>query len=129
MAGSVLTKLILDVQDLDRSLRFYGELLEIDVVNRNNMEGHRLAWLISGNTELVLLQQPISEQNPALDRRGGMLINFQVKGLPALTQQLMKEGVTVLRDLDMALWGERTFLIADPDGYAVLLSEPVETVH
>jgi hypothetical protein len=29
----------------------------------------------------------------------------------------------------MAVWGERTLLVADPDGYAVLLSEPVETVH
>ena len=32
-------------------------------------------------------------------------------------------------DLDMAVWGERTFLIADPDGYAVLLAEPIGTMH
>lgn len=127
--ASVFSNLILDVQDLDRSLEFYQGLLELPVRCRQSVDGHKLAYLTTGNTEILLLQQPRHEQNPNLDRSGGLVIKFRVYDLPNVAKTLKGEKVTILRELDMATVGERTFLVADPDGYAVLLSEPVETVH
>jgi lactoylglutathione lyase len=127
--ANVLSQLILDVKDLDSSLRFYSELLNLPVRRRDDWDGHRLAYLGTGATEILLLQQPLNEQNPLLDRSGGLVINFHVTNLPAVAHNLENQNVTVLRGLEMAVWGERTFLVADPDGYAVLLSEPVGTVH
>jgi hypothetical protein len=43
--------------------------------------------------------------------------------------ELKESRVRVLRELDIAALGEHTFLVADPDGYAVLLAEPAETIH
>ena len=126
---SVFSNLILDVKDLDRSLAFYHDLLALPVRSQQHVDGHKLAYLTTGQTEILLLQQPRHEQNPTLDRSGGLVIKFNVRNLPQVAKTLKSEHVTVLRELDMASMGERTFLVADPDGYAVLLSEPVETVH
>jgi len=127
--ASVFSNLILDVQDLDRSLAFYHDLLALPVRTQQHVDGHKLAYLTTGQTEILLLQQPRHEQNPMLDRSGGLVIKFNVRDLPQVARTLKSERVKVLRELDMAEMGERTFLVADPDGYAVLLSEPVETVH
>lgn len=127
--ANVFSNLILDVEDLDRSLAFYHQLLELPVRATQSVDGHKLAYLTTGKTEILLLQQPRHEQNPHLDRSGGLVIKFNVKNLPEVAHNLRTHAVSVLRELDMANIGERTFLVADPDGYAVLLSEPVETVH
>lgn len=127
--SNVFSNLILDVEDLDRSLTFYRDLLQLPVRTQQVVDGHKLAYLTTGKTEILLLQQPRHEQNPHLDRSGGLVIKFQVTNLPKVAKNLKICEVTVLRELDMANIGERTFLVADPDGYAVLLSEPVETLH
>jgi catechol 2,3-dioxygenase-like lactoylglutathione lyase family enzyme len=124
--SSVFSHLILDVQDLDRSLAFYRDMLELPVVRLDDWEGHRLAYLSTGRTEILLMQQPKSEQNPLLDRSGGLVINFHVGNLNGVAKSLENKDVRVLRGLDKAAWGEMTLLVADPDGYAVLLSEPSE---
>jgi lactoylglutathione lyase len=129
MMANVLSNLILDVEDIDRSLAFYHQMLELPVRLQQSVDGHRLAYLTTGQTEILLLQQPRHEQNPHLDRSGGLVIKFIVKDLPTVARELKGRAVQVLRELDMAKIGERTFLVADPDGYAVLLSEPVETLH
>jgi lactoylglutathione lyase len=127
--ANVFSNLILDVEDLERSLAFYHHLLELPVRSQQSVDGHKLAYLTTGQTEILLLQQPRHEQNPHLDRSGGLVIKFSVRNLPEVAKVLKTRGATVLRELDMSNIGERTFLVADPDGYAVLLSEPVETLH
>jgi lactoylglutathione lyase len=127
--GNVLSHLILDVTNLDRSLEFYHGMLDLPVRRQDEWDGHRLAYLGTGSAEILLLQQPQDEQNPLLDRSGGLVINFRVANLPQVAQFLEDRNVHVLRGLEMAVWGERTILVADPDGYAVLLSEPVGTLH
>lgn len=127
--ANVFSNLILDVEDIERSLAFYNQLLELPVRSQQSVDGHRLAYLTTGQTEILLLQQPRHEQPLDFDRSGGLVIKFSVRNLPEVAKALKTKAVTVLRELDMANIGERTFLVADPDGYAVLLSEPVETVH
>jgi lactoylglutathione lyase len=126
---NVFTNLILDVGDLDQSLAFYHGLLHLPIKKSEEFDGHRLAYIITGKTVILLLQQPKDEQNPMLERSGGQVMKFRVQGLQSIAKDLQNHDVKVLRGLEMAVWGERTFLVADPDGYAVLLSEPVTTVH
>lgn len=121
--GSVFSHLILDVQNLERSLVFYHDLLDLPIVREDEWDGNRLAFLSTGMTEILLLQQPRSDHNPHLDRSGGLVINFHVQNLPGVAKMLQERDVRVLRELQTVLWGESTLLVADPDGYAVLLSE------
>lgn len=121
--------LILDVHDMKKSLDFYHGLLHIPVSKVEDFDGHHLAYLDTGTTEILLLQQPMDEQNPHLQRTGGQVINLRVSDIQSIAEDMQRHEVKVLRGLEMAVWGERTFLVADPDGYTVLLSEPVSTMH
>ncbi len=127
--ASVFANLILDVGDIDRSLAFYHDMLNLPIQRQENCDGHRLAYLHAGQTEILLLQQPKNEQNPTLHRSGGLVMKFYVKGIIKVAHFLEEKRVTILQALEMPSHGERTFLVADPDGYAVLLAEPVETMN
>jgi lactoylglutathione lyase len=127
--GSIFANLILDVGDIDRSLTFYHGMLKLPIEREENYEGHRLAYLVAGQTQILLLQQPKNEQNPALERSGGLVMKFYVSEIRKVANSLQEKRVTVLQELEMPSFGERTLLVADPDGYAVLLAEPVETLN
>lgn len=126
---SVFSHLILDVGDMNRSLDFYHGLLNLPVRLEDNYEGVRLVYLQTGRTEILLVQQPKAESSPALDRSGGLVINFHVRNLPRIASDLAHHHVRVLRPLETEPFGERSILVADPDGYAVLLSEKIEALR
>jgi lactoylglutathione lyase len=127
--GSVFANLILDVGDIERSLAFYHDMLNLPIERQEFLEGHRLAYLHAGQTQILLLQQPKNEQNPTLHRSGGLVMKFYVSEIWKVATTLQEKRVTVLQALEMPSYGECTFLVADPDGYAVLLAEPVETLN
>lgn len=127
--SSVFANLILDVGDIDRSLAFYHDMLNLPIDRQEVLEGHRLAYLHAGQTQILLLQQPKSEQDPFFHRSGGLVMKFYVREIWKIATTLQQRRVKVLQALEMPIRGERTFLVADPDGYAVLLAEPVETLH
>lgn len=129
MGYTNFSHMILDVQDLDRSLEFYHGMLELPIRGQDSSDGNRIAYLGTGGTDILLVQQPQNGADTGRKPCVGLVIKFRVKNLPQVAQFLERGNVPVLRDLEMAVWGERTMLIADPDGYAVLLSEPVGTVH
>jgi predicted enzyme related to lactoylglutathione lyase len=79
--------------------------------------------------EILLLQQPEGDRATIHERGRGLVMQFMVNGLVEFADRLKDSRVEVLRDLEDPPFGNRTFLISDPDGYAILLSEPVGTVH
>jgi len=127
--NSVFANLILDVGDIDRSLEFYHDMLHLPIERQENYEGHRLAYLHAGQTQILLLQQPKSEQNPTLHRSGGLVMKFYVTEIRKVATNLQEKRVTILQELETPTFGERSCLVEDPDGYAVLLAEPVETLN
>lgn len=125
--ATFLSQVILDVQDIRRSLEFYHGVLSLPVRQEDSFEGHHLAYLRTGGSELLLIQQPSDEQGELLERCGGLVINFEVDDLGALLPTVQSHEIEVLRGVEDAGCGERTMLIADPDGYAILLSETIES--
>lgn len=121
---TVLSHLILDVHDVGRSLGFYRDLLALPVVREDWFEGHRLAYLNTGPTEILLVQQPEDPELPPDARSNGVLLKFSVDNLVELAERARSQEVAILRGLEGEPTGERSMLVADPDGYAVLLSEP-----
>lgn len=124
----MFTQLILDVKSLETSVGFYRDALGLNVTLTDEWEGHRLAYMNSDGFDLLLLEQPDENQYPNVLRGGGVVLNFRVSNLPKVAEELRRDSVSVLRDLDDPTFGDRTLLIADPDGYAILLSEPVVAV-
>jgi len=126
---TVFAHLILDVGSVDKSIGFYRDQLGLPVHSMGDLDGHRLATVSANGFEILLLQQPLEDQ-PLFGPRGrGLVLNFKVSGLKQVAVKLKQGHVPVLRDIEDPAFGERTLLVSDPDGYAILLSEPVGTVH
>ena len=126
---SLFAHLILDVDSVDQSLVFYHDQLGFSVLGVGELDGHRLATVRAGDMEILLLQQPADDRAGIHDRGRGLVMNFKVSGLLEVATRLKASQVQILRDLEDPPFGNRTFLISDPDGYAILLSEPVGTIH
>ena len=126
---SLFAHLILDVESVDKSLLFYHEQLGFSVLGVGELDGHRLATVRAGDMEILLLQQPEDDRAGIHDRGRGLVMNFNVSGLLEVATRLKRSHVQILRDVEDPPYGNRTFLISDPDGYAILLSEPVGTIH
>ena len=127
--NSLFAHLILDVESVDASLMFYHDQLGFSLLGVGELDGHRLATVRAGDMEILLLQQPEDDRANIRDRGRGLVMNFKVSGLLEVASKLKESQVEVLRDLEDPPFGNRTFLISDPDGYAILLSEPVGTLH
>ncbi len=126
---SILSQLILDVFDISRSLTFYHEVLGLPVVDRQSLDGHELATLAAGPVEVLLVQQPEAEARTDYDRSGGLVMSLRVPNLAQLCDAVDRAQIPVICPAEDAPIGNRSVLINDPDGYALLVFEKTETVH
>lgn len=124
-----LNQLILDVTDIDRSLGFYVGMLHLELCNTTVVDGHALAVLRAGGTKLLLVQQPLEYFEALSARTNGVVLNFEVHDLSGVVRRCGMEGTPVLRGIERSSTGEASMLVADPDGYALLLSGKAELVH
>ncbi len=121
--SAALHQLILDVNDLGESLRFYVDLLHLFVRDESMVDGVRLVSLRTGGTDVLLVQRTFSYGILPEFTGGGVVLNFDVANLAQLLPELQNLGIGVLRGIESSPNGEASLLVADPDGYAVLLSE------
>jgi catechol 2,3-dioxygenase-like lactoylglutathione lyase family enzyme len=117
----------LDVEDLDRSLRFYTELLGFRL--RFERPDERFAYLDLDGAELMLEEAagPGRRFRTApLEHPYGRGVNLQIEVADpdAILQRLGQAGIAPLIPLEerwyetgAVLSGNRQFVVADPDGY------------
>jgi catechol 2,3-dioxygenase-like lactoylglutathione lyase family enzyme len=120
----VFDRLVLDVDNLERSLRFYTEVLDFQVVGNGAWSGSRTAILQLGAFHLLLLEQP---REPGMDYqlpKSGPVIGLSEVKLEARATALQRAGVTIVAPLRPSASGSLSLLISDPDGYLIMLQEP-----
>jgi len=101
-----LTGLTLHVADVERSLAFYSKLPGATI--RVHREGD-FALLDIGQMRLGLLRHGT----------GQFHIELETGDLDALYSELRDSGFPVQGAPSQKTWGERDFLVTDPDGYMV----------
>lgn len=119
----VFDRLVLDVANLERSLRFYTEYLDFQIAGRADWEGHRTAVLQLGAFHLLLFEQPRSTANYHLPKAGPVM-GLADGRIDARADQFERTGVDVVAPLGPSPWGERSMMVRDPDGYLVMIQEP-----
>ncbi len=119
---------ILIVDDLDRALQFYTEVLGL-------RPGHRsgnYAQLDTGTTRLGFYTREamakmlgLSLQPPAQDA-SGFELGFKVPDVDAAFAELGARGATSVTSPVTRPWGQRTAYVRDPDGHLIELAQNLE---
>jgi lactoylglutathione lyase len=119
---------VLLVDDLDRALQFYCELLGLPLGHRSGP----FAQLATGLTRVSLYERPAMAetlgrelQAPALDAPGFEL-GFKVDDCDAVYGELVSSGATPAVPPTDRPWGQRTAYVRDPDGHLVELAQDLD---
>ena len=125
MKLSVADYVILIVEDLDRALQFYTDVLGLRL-------GHRsgdYAQLDTGATRLGLYTRKamaktlgMSLKPPAHDAPG-FEIGFKVPDVGEAFSELVGHGASAVMPPTDRPWGQRTAYVRDPDGHLIELAQ------
>jgi lactoylglutathione lyase len=112
----VVHHLALRVQDVERSLEFYRELLGLGEMRRFEEPDGRLrsAWLRVGEV-VLMLERSLRGQGSLTG--SGHLLAFAVRDLPAFERGLAAAGIAIDDRTP------HTLFLRDPDGHRVGLSD------
>lgn len=129
MKLAVADYVILIVEDMDRALRFYTDVLGLRL-------GHRsgdYAQLDTGATRLGLYTRGamaktlgMSLKPPAHDAPG-FEIGFKVPDVGEAYSELVGRGASAVMPPTDRPWGQRTAYVRDPDGHLIELAQDLSS--
>ena len=121
-----LSQVFLLVSDLARSVQFYRQLLGRGPAS----EDSRHARFDLGQVSLTIHEDLTPAEastwkvEPMPERRGwGVYLTFPTDDLEQAHKKLAGIGAKILTTPRQSPWGTRMFLVKDPDGYLLELSE------
>ena len=115
--------IILIVNDLDRTLDFYTQVLGLKL-------GHRsgdYAQLNTGVTRIGFYTRPAMEEvvgftlEPAPQSAPGFELGFKVPDVDAAYAEVLAGGASPVTEPTTRPWAQRTAYIRDPDGHLIEL--------
>ena len=112
--------IILEVTDLDASIKFYHEILGMPIKNE------RRNWVDLGQQSggvLSLDPSSITTSHTGSSKENGILIGLTVGDLASAIEELSSANVKIFRDVQERQAGKNA-IVLDPDGYMVSLFEP-----
>ena len=112
--------IILEVKDLDSSIRFYHKILGMPIKNE------RRNWIDLGQESggvLSLHPASITTSHSGTSKENGILIGLTVGDLKAAMDELNDAHIEIFRDVQERQAGKNA-VILDPDGYMISLFEP-----
>jgi len=127
--------LTLAVADLDRTERFYLDILGLRMEAFEPAPGYpRVLLLVQGDAAILFRQQQaLAASHPALfehlDRHPkgvGMTLELELPDLNATCRAIDRHGLHPLYELEDAEYGRKELWIHDPDGYLLILSASLE---
>ncbi len=134
MSGQPKGSLQLAVADLDTTEAFYGGILELPVNRALTAWGgpeHLVMtiddWqLIFVEEDAVVRAHPVLQERLDIFPKGvGMTLHFRVTEIEDIADAIEEEGLEILYPLEVKPYGMKELWCFDPDGYLVMLEEPV----
>lgn len=122
---------IIIVEDLDRSLNFYQDVLGLTL-------GHRAgdyAQFNTGTTRISLYTRRAmaatlgADIDPAPDSAPGFELGFKVNNVDMAYATLVSRGATPMTPPTSRAWGQRTAYVRDPDGHLIEIAQAISSRH
>ena len=110
---------ILAVKDLDKSVKFYNELIGLPIKQQ------RRTWVDLGSSGALVSLHPASLTAPhqGTSIENGIMLGFLVGDLKSAIEELKSKGVKIYREPVERDAGKNA-IILDPDEYMISLFEP-----
>jgi lactoylglutathione lyase len=122
-----VTKLLhtrMRVSDMEQTIRFYTEVLGLDVLARKvSPRGSHLAFLKVPNSEELIELTSFPPSGPVKVQEDLVHLAFQVESLDDTIASLNTKGVKVTDGPTTSSSGSRFIFIDAPDGYEIELIE------
>jgi catechol 2,3-dioxygenase-like lactoylglutathione lyase family enzyme len=126
------------VSDFARSLRFYTVVLGFKQLYDRPEEA--FAYLDRGGAQIMIVQHEAGDERPWIAGEliqpfgRGMNLEIEVENVEGLHASCLRHGARIFLDMeekwyrrDALLLGVRQFIVLDPDGYLLRLSQPLGT--
>jgi len=109
-----LGAIILLVSDMDKSIKFYRDVLELPVKNTST------EWVEFFSSGTVLALHPAKSK--ARTKNSGVLVGFMVSDLESVAKKLKEKKVEFFKEPKDESFGKHA-IIEDPDGHLVSIAE------
>lgn len=109
-----LGAVILLVSDMDKSMKFYRDVLELPVKNTSP------EWVEFFSSGTVLALHP--SKNKTRTKNSGVLVGFMVSDLESVAQKLKDKNVQFFKKPKEESFGKHA-IIVDPDGHLISIAE------
>ncbi len=107
---------ILLVSNMEKSIKFYGDTLELPVKSRSK------DWTEFFNNDTVLALHPAPEKKKVLKTGSGTLVGFEVTDLDSTAKKLKEKRVKFFKRPKEESFGKHA-IIQDPDGHLISIAE------
>jgi lactoylglutathione lyase len=114
MSFKRLGAIILLVSDMDKSIKFYRDVLELPIKNTSS------EWVEFFSSGTVLALHP--SKSKSRTKNSGVLVGFMVSDLEPVAKKLKDKKVEFFKEPKEESFGKHA-IIADPDGHLISIAE------
>src|SRR3954465_5878629 len=119
------------VRDVEKSIRFYCDMLEFELDQHvPEKPPFVFASVRGGGVEIFLNEfSSATAEYPAFANvpiGGTLTLYVAMQGVDELYEKVRGDGLKILMPIETKFYGVREFAIADPDGYIITLAERVD---
>jgi len=113
-----LGSVIIAVSNLEKSVKFYNEIIGMPIKNK------RENWVELGKQGASVILHPATTKiNTGTSIENGIVIGLVVGDIQSAIQELKSQKVTIYRDIESHKAGTNA-IVLDPDKYMISLFEP-----
>ena len=115
------------VEDVNKTLRFYREILKFELVMAVPTQG-RLEWALMkcGDVEIIFQSRfSLTEELVALrdvEIGGSLTLYFEIRGIEEL-YEMVKDKVEIVQELHPTFYGLMEFAMRDCNGYILVFAD------
>lgn len=114
MSFKRLGAVILLVSDMDKSIKFYRDVLELPIKNTSS------EWVEFFSSGTVFALHP--SKSKSRTKNSGVLVGFMVSDLEPVAKKLKDKKVEFFKEPKEESFGKHA-IIADPDGHLISIAE------